>query len=46
MPLITQRVLNAFAGFGDDMVRSSGIGEFVTNWPLFGGELPPNYEPR
>ncbi len=38
VPLTTQRVLNAFSNFGDDMVRSSGIGEFVTNWPqLFGG---------
>ena len=38
-PLTTQRVLNAFSNFGDGMVRSSGIGEFVTNWPfLFGGK--------
>jgi len=38
VPLTTQRVLNAFSNFGDDLVRSSGIGEFVTNWPqLFGG---------
>jgi hypothetical protein len=38
VPLTTQRALNAFSNFGDDMVRSSGIGEFVTNWPqLFGG---------
>jgi hypothetical protein len=38
VPLTTQRVLNAFSNFGDGMVRSSGIGEFVTNWPqLFGG---------
>ena len=38
VPMTTQRVLNAFSNFGDDMVRSSGIGEFVTNWPqLFGG---------
>src|SRR5712672_1992140 len=34
VPLTTQRVLNAFSNFGDDMVRSSGIGEFVTSWPL------------
>ena len=40
VPLTTQRVLNAFSNFGDDMVRSSGIGEFVTNWPLFGGSDP------
>ena len=33
VPLTTQRVLNAFSNFGDDMVRSSGIGEFATTWP-------------
>ena len=43
VPMTTQRVLNAFSNFGDDMVRSSGIGEFVTNWPLFGGPNPTNY---
>ena len=37
VPMTTQRVLNAFSNFGDGMVRSSGIGEFATNWPLFGG---------
>jgi predicted amidohydrolase YtcJ len=43
VPLTTQRVLNAFSNFGDDMVRSSGIGEFVTSWPLFGNPFPTNY---
>jgi predicted amidohydrolase YtcJ len=43
VPLTTQRALNAFSNFGDDMVRSSGIGEFVTSWPVFGGYLPTNY---
>jgi predicted amidohydrolase YtcJ len=43
VPLTTQRVLNAFSNFGDDMVRSSGIGEFVTSWPLFGKPFPTNY---
>ncbi len=43
VPLTTQRVLNAFSNFGDDMVRSSGIGEFVTNWPLFGNPFPTNF---
>ena len=43
MALIAQRVLNAYPGFGDDMVRISGIGEFVTQWPLFKGEFPGNY---
>ena len=43
VPLTTQRVLNAFSNFGDDMVRSSGIGEFATNWPLFTPQFPTNY---
>ena len=43
-PLTTQRVLNAFDRFGDDMMRVSGIGEFATSWPfLFGGGCPANY---
>src|SRR5262245_19519144 len=42
VPLTTQRVLNAFSNFGDDMVRSSGIGEFATAWPqLFNSQNPP-----
>jgi predicted amidohydrolase YtcJ len=43
VPLTTARVLNAFSNFGDDMVRSSGIGEFVTSWPLFSPVFPTNY---
>lgn len=43
VPLTTQRVLNAFSNFGDDMVRSSGIGEFATSWPLFTPQFPTNY---
>jgi hypothetical protein len=43
VPLTTQRVINAFSNFGDDMVRSSGIGEFATNWPLFTPQFPTNY---
>jgi predicted amidohydrolase YtcJ len=43
VPLTTARVLNAFSNFGDDMVRSSGIGEFVTSWPLFAPVYPTNY---
>jgi predicted amidohydrolase YtcJ len=42
--LVSQRVLNAIPGFGDDMVRISGIGEFVTAWPLFQGDFPANYQ--
>ncbi|HTR35521.1 MAG TPA: amidohydrolase family protein [Bryobacteraceae bacterium] len=45
IPLLTERMLNAFDGFGDDMMRISGIGEFATVWPLFGPmKAPPNYE--
>jgi hypothetical protein len=44
VPLLTERVLNSFPEFGDDMMRISGIGEFATNWPLFGTVTPPpNY---
>jgi predicted amidohydrolase YtcJ len=43
VPLTTQRVLNAFSNFGDDMVRTSGIGEFATSWPLFGNPFPTNF---
>ena len=42
-PNLRQRVLNTFLGFGDDMMRASGIGEFATSWPLFGQPAPSNY---
>jgi predicted amidohydrolase YtcJ len=45
VPLLSERLRNAFDGFGDDMLRISGIGEFATVWPLFGKVTPPpNYE--
>jgi predicted amidohydrolase YtcJ len=45
IPLLRERVLNSLPGFGDDMMRISGIGEFATNWPLVGTVTPPpNYE--
>lgn len=45
VPLLRERLLNSFDGFGDDMLRISGIGEFATAWPLFGKVTPPaNYE--
>jgi predicted amidohydrolase YtcJ len=44
IPLLKERLLNAFPEFGDDMIRVSGVGEFATNWPLFGTVTPPpNY---
>ena len=42
VPLTTQRVLNAFSNFGDDMIRSSGIGEFAVSWPQL---FNPNNQP-
>ncbi len=45
LPLLKERLRNSFDGFGDDMMRISGIGEFATVWPLFGKVAPPpNYE--
>jgi predicted amidohydrolase YtcJ len=43
VPMLKQRLLNSFNGFGDDMLRVSGIGEFATSWPLFGQPAPTNY---
>lgn len=46
LPLLKERLLNAFPEFGDDRLRVSGIGEFATQWPLFGKVTPPdNYLP-
>jgi len=43
-PLLAERLRNTFLYFGDDMLRLSGIGEFATEWPLFGKVTPPpNY---
>src|SRR5215475_382435 len=36
VPMLRQRLLNNVKGFGDDMLRLSGIGEFASSWPLFG----------
>jgi predicted amidohydrolase YtcJ len=45
VPVLRNRLQNAFDGFGDDMLKVAGIGEFATNWPLFGAITPPpNYE--
>jgi len=43
IPVLSQRMRNMFDGFGDGMVRVSGIGEFATGWPLFGQAPPTNY---
>jgi predicted amidohydrolase YtcJ len=39
VPLLSQRLLNMFKEYGDDMMRASGIGEFATNWAV--GGAPP-----
>ena len=44
IPILTRRVENAFREYGNDWLRIAGLGEFITNWPLFGAVVPPaNY---
>jgi predicted amidohydrolase YtcJ len=43
VPILSERLRNDFNGFGDDMMRISGIGEFASSWPLFGNKPPDNY---
>ena len=44
VPMLKQRLMNSFDGLGDDVLRISGIGEFATQWPLFGRvTAPANY---
>jgi predicted amidohydrolase YtcJ len=44
VPILKQRLLNAFPNFGDDMLRTAGIGEFAAAWRFQGGATPANYE--
>jgi predicted amidohydrolase YtcJ len=44
VPILSERLRNDFNGFGDDMLRISGIGEFASSWPLFGQKPPDNYQ--
>jgi len=45
VPMLKQRMYNIFPGLGDDMLKVSGIGEFASQWPLFGpATMPANYE--
>jgi predicted amidohydrolase YtcJ len=44
VPILSERLRNDFDGFGDDMMRISGIGEFASSWPLFGQKPPDNYQ--
>lgn len=44
VPILKQRLLNSFPGFGDGMLKASGIGEFAAAWRFQGGSTPSNYE--
>jgi predicted amidohydrolase YtcJ len=44
VPILRERLLNAFFGFGDDMMKTSGIGEFAAAWNFRDGATPGNYE--
>ncbi len=44
VPLLKERLNNSFPGFGDDMLRLTGIGEFAAAWRFQGGTTPANYE--
>jgi predicted amidohydrolase YtcJ len=44
VPVLSERLRNSFSGFGDDMMRISGVGEFASSWPLFGQKPPDNYQ--
>jgi predicted amidohydrolase YtcJ len=45
IPILTRRVENAFREYGNDWLRIAGLGEFITNWPLFGAVVPPSNYP-
>ncbi len=45
VPILKERMLNAFPGFGDDMLRSTGIGEFAAAWRFQGGRGAPGAGP-
>jgi len=44
VPILQRRIDNAFRQFGNEWLSAAGLGEFITNWPLFGQVVPPaNY---
>ena len=45
-PVLEERVQNSFKNFGDDWLRVGGLGEFISNWPLFGTVTPPPNYPQ
>ena len=44
VPILKQRLLNSFPNFGDDMLKTAGIGEFAAAWRFQAGNTPTNYE--
>jgi predicted amidohydrolase YtcJ len=44
LPILKERLENTFPDFGDDMLRVSGVGEFITPWFGRNGQRPENYE--
>src|ERR1044071_2556531 len=45
VPILSRRLQNQFREFGNDWLKVSGLGEFITNWPLFGQVTPPSNYP-
>jgi len=43
IPILSHRVENAFREFGDDWLRAAGLGEFISNWPLFAPVNPSSF---
>jgi hypothetical protein len=43
VPLLKQRLNNAYRDFGDDWLKVSGVGEWITAYNI-GAPPPPNYE--
>lgn len=44
LPILQRRIDNSFRESGNDWLKAIGLGEFITNWPLFGQVVPPaNY---
>jgi predicted amidohydrolase YtcJ len=43
VPVLAEKLRNTVYGAGDDWLRYSGVGEFASNWPLFGPAQPTNY---
>jgi predicted amidohydrolase YtcJ len=44
VPILKQRLLNNFPNFGDDLLRTAGIGEFAAAWRVTAQGGPANYE--